>query len=66
MWTDNPTYDADRYWQKQEEKLARRPKCFECGEHIQDETGFHFFYPRLAIDFWICHKCKDACEELID
>ena len=32
LWKE---YDA-----RQEEALARQPKCYECNEHIQDETCY--------------------------
>ena len=35
--TDDPAADFDRWDAEQTAWLAKRPVCYECGEHIQDE-----------------------------
>lgn len=37
FFTDEPAYDYDRYCDEQEIWLKSRPKCSECGAHIQDD-----------------------------
>ena len=38
--SDDPARDADLYYADLERELAKRPKCSECGEHIQDEVYY--------------------------
>lgn len=38
FYTDDPLADFEAHDRDQERWLLRRPKCSECGEHIQDET----------------------------
>lgn len=43
-----------RYDDEKEQRLAERPICAECGEHIQDETAFYIN------DEWVCENCMDT------
>ena len=38
FYSDDPGRDADRWLAAQERRLARRPICERCGEHIQSEN----------------------------
>ena len=42
----------DDYEAEQERKLARLPKCFECGEPIQDEDCYELDDERI-----VCPRC---------
>ena len=53
MWTDDPVRDAERYIDQQEEWLARRPICSDCGEYIQDD---HYYSMN---DEPICPTCME-------
>lgn len=58
-WTDDPVRDANEYFNAQEEKLERLPKCCECGEPIQQEEA-------VEIDGnWYCEDCEDKAWEKI-
>lgn len=52
-YTDNPTMDALRYMQKQEEQLEKLPICECCGEPIQQEEAIYYN------DQWCCEDCED-------
>lgn len=47
--------DAYDMWKIHEEgkerRLKRRPICFECGEHIQEDYGYQFS------GTWMCSEC---------
>ncbi len=43
-----------------ERRLARRPVCEDCGEHIQDETAF------FINGCWICESCMDNFREVVE
>lgn len=50
-FSDDPVADYDRHCAEQERKLAKYPKCDNCGEYITDE----YFY---NIDgTFICEDC---------
>lgn len=49
--TGDPERDFDRYEAEQERELNKRPKCYECGEPIQDEECFEIN------DCLICPSC---------
>ena len=53
MRMNDPLDDYDRYDAEIERKLARMPKCSECGEHIQDEKYYDFNGK------YICPQCLD-------
>ena len=39
-YSDDPVRDFERYDAQRERELARRPKCCECDEHIQEDYCF--------------------------
>lgn len=45
--------DVDRYFARKERELRRRPKCCECGEHIQTEYCFE------VNGEYICEDCMN-------
>lgn len=51
MFTDNPLNDFHTHERQLEEALNRLPKCYECGEPIQDD---HCFEINGEI---ICEEC---------
>lgn len=53
MWTDDPNENFLRYDREQQRRLARRPKCDICGEHIQDE------YCYLIGGETVCPECLE-------
>lgn len=53
MWSDDPERDFLRYDREQERKLARRPICDLCQEHIQED---HYFYVEGQT---VCPDCLD-------
>jgi formylmethanofuran dehydrogenase subunit E len=58
--SDDPALDAERYMADLDKKLARRPKCACCGEHIQDDTAVRYG------DDLICHSCIADLTEFIE
>ena len=45
----------------QSRRLARMPKCFHCGEHVQQDMAVHL---RCG---WLCSDCIDNnMEEVIE
>ena len=62
--SNDPVLDAERYMNAQDIRLARRPKCDCCGEHIQDETALH--YVTREVDIWICLDCIEGNTEYIE
>ena len=52
-FTDDPASDFSYYDQEQARRLAHRPVCLKCGEHIQEE---HYFYIDGRI--W-CQDCME-------
>lgn len=59
-WTDDPVADAAAYTEEQDRRLARRPVCKCCGEHIQDDWAYYFDGD------WICEDCMDDFRAYID
>ena len=54
-------YDLFRQHEaEKEEALAKRPKCSECKEHIQDEKAY------LINGEWICEKCMEENHKWIE
>lgn len=49
--TDDPLADFERHDAEQERWLKRRPRCYHCNQHIQDETAY------CINDEWICDEC---------
>ena len=62
--SDDPARDAERYMMAQDIRLARRPKCDCCGEHIQDDTAMH--YVTSKFDIWLCLECIEDNTEYIE
>lgn len=50
-WTDDPVADFERHDRAQAQRIARRPRCSYCDEHIQDDELFDIEGEL------ICHKC---------
>lgn len=44
---------VDSEWHDSENELENQPVCYECGEHIQDES--HYIYDGMHI----CNRCMD-------
>ena len=62
--SDDPVLDAERYMMAQDIRLARRPKCDCCGEHIQEDTALH--YVTSKVDIWLCLGCIEDNTEYIE
>ena len=62
--SDNPVRDAERYMDYLDQKLARRPVCDCCGEHIQDNEALHYVTNKM--DIWLCLECIEDNTELIE
>ena len=62
--SDDPALDAERYMRAQDIRLARRPMCFCCRRHIQDEEALHFQTRRE--DVWLCLECVEDKTEYIE
>ena len=58
--SDDPARDAERYIADLDKKLAKRPKCDYCREHIQDDTALRYG------SIWLCHSCVGALTEYIE
>lgn len=58
-YTDDPAADYDAWDAEQERRLARLPRCVDCGEPIQDEMPFHFHGD------WYCESCMDSYREAV-
>lgn len=52
--TDDPVADFLAHDAERQRRLRRRPRCCECGEHIQDE------YAYCINDEWICEACLNG------
>ena len=39
-YSNNPVWDAERYYQNCEKRKAQLPKCSECGEPITAECAY--------------------------
>lgn len=61
---DDPALYFERYMMAQDIKLARRPKCDCCENHIQEESALH--YVTRTIDIWLCENCIEKCNEYIE
>ena len=61
MWTDDPVRDAERHDAECQRKLNKLPKCFLCGEPIQQEEAFHL--KTFCIDKWVCDECLENNRE---
>lgn len=53
FYTDNPVHDFWKHDQEQQERLKKLPKCYECGERIQDEHCYEIN------DEYICERCMN-------
>ena len=52
-YTDDPIADFDRWEDKQQDRLEKRPVCSVCDEHIQDD---HYYQIN---DENICPDCLE-------
>lgn len=53
-YTDDPIADYAAWDAEQHRRLAHRPTCAECGEHIQDDEAYYINGE------WICQNCMDT------
>lgn len=60
FYTDDPVADFQRLDRAQSERLAKRPVCSECDNHIQDETAY------LINGEWICENCMNTYKKYVD
>lgn len=56
----DPIYDYMRYSDNYYNKIKNKPNCCECGEHIQEEYGYHIG------SNWYCPRCMEEFIEYID
>lgn len=42
-----------------EERLAMKPKCECCREHIQTDRAFHYN------DMWFCKDCEEDLRDMV-
>lgn len=63
--TDDPIADYDRYDRERTKWLESKPKCSECGEHIQEDTAVHI-YNVIIGDRWYCDDCLRNMRESTD
>lgn len=45
---------------EKEMRLARRPLCAECDQHIQGETAYYINGE------WICEECMDSYKRYVE
>ena len=64
FYTDDPVMDEEMRQRAFDIKLARRPKCHNCGKHIQDSEALH--YVTKDIEIWLCLECIENNTELIE
>ena len=62
--SEDPVLDAERYMMALDLKLARRPQCDCCGNHIQDDSALH--YVTSKVDIWLCLECIEGNTEYIE
>ena len=62
--SDDPARDAERYMMAQDVRLARRPQCDCCENHIQEEMALH--YVTSKVDIWLCLDCIEKSTEYIE
>ena len=53
-YSDDPVADFSRHDAAQNRRLAQRPVCSECEEHIQDEEAYYINGE------WICESCMEG------
>ena len=52
--TDDPHRDFDRYEDRRQREIARRPRCSECENPIMDDQFYEFEDGK-----YICPKCLE-------
>jgi hypothetical protein len=62
--SEDPVMDAERYMMAQDIRLARRPVCDCCENHIQEESALH--YVTRTVDIWLCEECVESNMEYIE
>ena len=58
FYSDDPVKDYERYDARQQRRLARRPRCCECHDYIQDDVCYEKDNGDL-----ICPRCLEANHE---
>ncbi len=58
--TDDPVADFLRHDAERQSRQRRRPKCCDCGEHIQDEQAY------FIDGNWYCEACMNEYKQTID
>ena len=58
--TDDPVADFLRHDAERQSRQRRRPKCCDCGEHIQDEQAY------FIDGKWFCEACMNEYKQTID
>lgn len=58
--SDDPARDAERYMADLDKKLAKRPMCDYCQNHIQDDSALHYN------GIWLCNSCISCLQEEIE
>ena len=53
MWTGDAYSDFEKWDGERERRRCKRPKCADCGEHIQDEQLY------LIGGKFICPECLE-------
>lgn len=64
-WTDDPVRDAERHYNRLEERLRKRPKCVHCREHIQEEEYFNMDGDAVC-ENCLVEYCKENYKERIE
>ena len=59
-WTDDPERDYERYASDIDDRLASLPKCWNCGEPIQQEDAVYFS------GGFICDNCLEEIRREIE
>lgn len=53
----DPIMDASAHDYELEERAARLPHCWNCGEPITEGTHIKMRYGAVLLDFWLCDEC---------
>ena len=61
-----PYLDFERREREEERWLSRRPRCCECGEHIQDEELYEIDEGKLVCRACLDEHYKKCTEDYID
>lgn len=58
--SDDPLRDFALWDDDQEEKLNKRPICYMCGKHVQDDCFFEIEHEIY------CEHCINDCKKYFD